>query len=114
MGGGQGSIADFRSKLFMRPLPVRVDTSQDTVITEKITPKLKFYLNLEGLNESSLRCYASGGRECVVTPLEEPGYFTVEAAGEMQARRGKYTLTASDNKGGTWYWYSQLWVRPRR
>jgi len=43
---------------------------------------------------------------------EAGGVYEMVAAQPLSGRRGKYTLTATDVRGESWYWFSQLWIRP--
>lgn len=107
------SVEEFRSKLTMKHLPVKTDVLQDTVVKEENPPTLKFFLDLNGLNEASLRCYSTGGLVCRVGATGEAGVFVAKADSPITKRRSKYTITASDSSGRQWYWFSQLWVLPQ-
>lgn len=115
VGGVYSALSEFRSKLFMKRLPVDVVTPETTVIKDENPPKLRFYLNFEGLNKNSLRCFVPGQSDCQLRLVnEEDGLYEVKAMQPITGRRSKYTLTASDRHGKSWYWFSQLWVRPNR
>jgi hypothetical protein len=111
MGGGD--LSDFRQKLKMHYLPVRLHGDQDTVIINKNPPELRFSVNSEKVAVETLRCYASSGLKCELEELSDGGGYVAKATGPIAGRRGKYTLTASDSSGRNWYWYSQLWVLAR-
>lgn len=115
VGGSHASLEEFRSKLFMKRLPVRVVSPQSTVIKNENPPVLRFYLKSGGVENRTLSCFVSGSaRECVVRAVDvAEGLYEVEAVRPITGRRSKYTVTASDAGGKTWYWYSQLWVQPR-
>ena len=113
MGGGYAALAEFRSKLFMKRLAVRVVSPQSTVIHIENPPKLKFYLNQENVDHSSLRCFVAGQPDCLVKEVAgEEGMYEAEANHPLSGRRSKYTLTASGLNDKSWYWFSQLWLRP--
>lgn len=114
VGGGFASLDEFRSKLFMKNLPIRIVSPEDPVIKDENPPKLSFYLNRENLDSNSLRCFVPGQPECLVRLVdEEAGLYEVEALLPIAGRRSKYTVTASGVRGKPWYWFSQLWVLPR-
>ena len=114
VGGGYSSLVEFRNKAYMKRLPVWIVSPESTVITGNLPPKLRFNFNQQDVDESSLRCFVSGQANCLVRKVEgEEGLYEAEAMQPLLGRRSKYTLTASDQNGRSWYWFSQLWVRPR-
>lgn len=113
LGGGYTSLSEFRSKLYMKSLPVRVVSPDTTVIKGENPPKLRLYLSREDIDRSSLRCFVPGQSDCLVRLVNGvDGLYEVEALQPLAGRRSKYTLTASDVHGKSWYWFSQLWVQP--
>ena len=115
VGGVYSALSEFRSKLFMKRLPVNIVSPETTVIKDENPPKLRLYLNMEGLDKNSLRCFVPGQSDCLLRQVNgESGLYEVEASQPITGRRSKYTLTASDKRGKEWYWFSQLWVRPSR
>jgi peptidoglycan/xylan/chitin deacetylase (PgdA/CDA1 family) len=114
VGGSYSEVNEFRSRLFMRSLPVKYDHRQDTVIKNENPPVLKFYLNSEAVDERTLKCFVQGGAECVLQRgTGENKAYSVKALQPLVGRRSKYTVTASDASGQRWFWYSHLWVLPR-
>ncbi len=113
VGGVYATLEEFRSKLFMKHLAVQVVLPESPVIADQNPPVLRFYLKQEELDKSSLRCFVAGMSECTVSRVHGgDGFFEVKALQPISGRRSKYTLTARGADGGTWYWFSQLWVRP--
>lgn len=113
VGGDYGSLDEFRSKLFMRHLPVRVESPGSTLINSPNPPVLRFFLNLDEIDSRTLRCFVPGVPNCTIrTVAGVAGLYEVEASQPLGGRRSKYTVTASDARGRTWYWFSQLWVLP--
>ena len=113
MGGDYASPSEFRSKLFMKNLPVRVISPTSTVVTgENNPPALIFALDASSIEISTLRCFVPGQPDCLIRPTGEDGLYEAKALRPIAGRRSKYTLTASDGLGKTWYWFSQLWVAP--
>ena len=110
---GGGDLSDFRQKLKMRYLHVLPQGNQDTVITDNKPPEFIFSINSDDVAIETLRCYASSGLTCDLEVRDDDSTYIVTSTGQMNGRRGKYTLTASDSSGENWYWYSQLWVLAR-
>lgn len=114
VGGAYSAVSEFRSRLFMKNLPVQFEVHQDTVINDQNPPTLKFYLNSEVVDERTLQCFVQGGAGCLLERgTGEDMAYSVKALQPLVGRRSKYTVTASDTSGRVWYWYSQLWVLPR-
>ena len=114
VGGAYSAVSEFRSRLFMKSLPVQFKVHQDTLINDKNPPTLKFYLNSEVVDERTLQCFVQGGAGCLLERgTGEDRAYSVKALQPLVGRRSKYTVTASDTSGRVWYWYSQLWVLPR-
>ena len=115
MGGVYAAADEFRGKLFMRHLPVKVLAPKTTMIGVENPPKMVFSLADGTYDKRTMRCYVPGQLECrVETVPGEDGLYQVQATGPLTGRRSKYTITASERSGGNWYWFSQLWVLQRR
>ena len=112
VGSAYTSLSEFRSKLFMKSLSVHIVSPDSTVIKGENPPKLRFYLSSKEVDSSSLRCFVPGPSDCLVKEVNgEDGLYEAVALQPIVGRRSKYTLTASDVSGKSWYWFSQLWVR---
>ena len=115
MGGGYATAGEFKEKLLMKHLPVEVVAPATTVVGADNPPKLVFSLADGPYDRRALRCYIPGQAECRVTAVAgQDGRFEIMADGPLTGRRSKYTITAPGHSGGEWYWFSQLWVLPRR
>jgi len=116
MGGAYATLDRFREKLGMRPLPVTVVAPISPVIGDEDPPTLVVDIAaVPGLDLSRLRCFVQGQKEAAVSADPDiPGRFVVRAIAPLAGRRGKYTLTAPAVSDDAWYWFSQLWVKPRR
>jgi len=113
VGGSYSTLSEFRSRMFMKNLPIKISDPQDTVIKDKNPPLLKFHLNKGLVDERTLKCYVPGQAECLLKGgTAEGGVYSVQALQPLAGRRSKYTVTASDAQGKVWYWYSHLWVIP--
>ena len=112
-GGNYAAVNGFREKLFMKPLAVQVVFPESTILEDENPPRLRFHLKQENIDARSLRCYVTGQTECMVRTLDgEDGLYEAVAVSPLSGRRSKYTLTAKGLDGHSWYWFSQLWVRP--
>lgn len=113
MGGAYTDVKGFTAKLKMKPLPVRVISPEGPVLGEENPPLLRVSIDAEIVDLRRLRCYVPGQENAVITPApDEAGVYAVQAVAPIGARRSKYTLTAPAKNGGSWYWFSQLWIRP--
>nr|NIP49935.1 polysaccharide deacetylase family protein [Gammaproteobacteria bacterium]NIV70845.1 polysaccharide deacetylase family protein [Phycisphaerae bacterium]NIY20383.1 polysaccharide deacetylase family protein [Gammaproteobacteria bacterium] len=93
MGAGYTNLDGFRSKLFMKHLPVVVVTPKSPLITEENPPKLKFYLKESNASEGTLQCFVAGQAECQLNVLDKNiPVYEVRAESPLRGRRGKYTL----------------------
>lgn len=115
VGGIYSEPTEFRSKVFMRHLPIEVLEPANMVLEDSSPPELVFRLENGEYDKSTLRCFISGQSECVIKQNEhKPGTYTLQAHSRLESRRSKYTITASDPDGKRWFWYSHLWVLPTR
>lgn len=113
-GGGYGSLQAFRDRLRFLPLPLTIVAPGDTRIEGSTAPLWRVAVDASLIDPKSLRCYVPGQSPAEVRSVAgSPGTFEVRATRPLDGRRSKYTLTGSDRQG-RWYWYSQLWVSPRR
>ncbi len=112
VGGDHSSVTAFRRKLFMQRLPVRIVSPASPVIKGENPPRLKFYLD-QAFDSTSLRCFVPGQSTCLVRQVSgEDGFYEARASQPISGRRSKYTLTATDTHGKSWYWFSQLLILP--
>jgi len=115
MGGPYATLEGFREKLAMKRLPVRVVSPPGPVVDKEDPPTLVVEIAGEGIDLKRLRCFVQGQEEGqIVAEGDGSGRYTVRARAPLAGRRNKYTLTAPDRNGKDWFWFSQLWVKPRR
>ncbi|HAD03754.1 MAG TPA: hypothetical protein DCF93_03595 [Desulfuromonas sp.] len=115
MGGPYATMAGFREKLALRPLPVTVLAPSTPVRLEESSPELIIVIAEGDADLSRLQCFVDGQPTCLVTrhPTRAGTYF-VRAREAISGRRNKYVLTAPGRRKGEWFWFSQLWIRPNR
>ena len=113
MGGAYATFVEFRDKLAMRPLKLKVLSPGSPVITGINPPELLVEIIDGEADLKGLRCFVGGQEGGIVEPVSgHPGRYRVAATAPLEGRRGRYTLTAPGRNGG-WHWFSQLWVQPR-
>lgn len=113
-GGGHGTLKEFRERLHFRPLPVQVLAPADTLLDGPNPPLWRVRIDTAVIDPRTLRCYVPGQPPAEVRAVDAAaGIFEVRANAPLRDRRSKYTLTGTDRQG-RWYWFSQLWVSPRR
>jgi peptidoglycan/xylan/chitin deacetylase (PgdA/CDA1 family) len=115
MGGPYGTLRGFKEKAAMRALSLRVLSPESPIVNSKDNPPaLVVKIDCPGADLSRLRCFVSGRAESAIkADPEVPGKFLVQATQPLTGRRSKYTLTAPALHGRSWYWFSQLWIRPK-
>jgi peptidoglycan/xylan/chitin deacetylase (PgdA/CDA1 family) len=114
-GGVYTKSEEFKAKLLMKHLPVKVISPASTLLDAENPPKLVFSLADGPYDKRTMRCYVPGQPECRVNRVPgEDNLYEVQANSPLAGRRSKYTITASGGSEGGWYWFSQLWVLPRR
>ena len=115
VGGSYAGVAAFRDRLFLRALVLEGIVADSLYSAAENPPRLRFRLLQEGVDPTTLRCFVPGQPDCNLQPVVgEEGAFEAVAVQPLAEQRSKYTLTASDRQGRTWYWYSHLWVREGR
>jgi peptidoglycan/xylan/chitin deacetylase (PgdA/CDA1 family) len=114
VGGGYSTLSEFRDRLRYRPMPLEVLAPADNLVREDNPPRLRVRLAAGLIDPNTLRCYVPGQPPARITADKNSGgVYEARAATPLTGRRSKYTLTATDRQGN-WYWYSHLWVQPRR
>ncbi len=113
MGGGYATLQGFSSKARMRRLPVTDVEPLSPLISRQDPPELTFTLANSLIDTGSLRCYVQG-QNAVSVELSTDGRYHVRAHQPLAGRRNKYTVTGRGRDGKHWYWFSHLWVHPRK
>jgi peptidoglycan/xylan/chitin deacetylase (PgdA/CDA1 family) len=113
MGGIYVALSQFREKLAMKALEVRVIEPSDPLASEN-PPLMVVDILSRNVDLSRLRCFVPGQSECPVqADAAVTGRYHVRAQQPLSGRRSKYTLTAPGQQEG-WFWFSQLWIYPQR
>jgi len=111
MGGAYATLSGFKSKLAMKPLPIKLFSTSDPVLADQDPPLMVFSLDTTDINVDSLCCYVQGQKMVKAVALGADK-FSVRAEKSLAGRRNKYTLTAQSCDGKSWYWFSHLWIHP--
>ena len=113
MGGPYATLAGFKTKLAMQPLPVPKVEPFDAVIRSN-PPVLHLRIAGKKINPKQINCFAQGENRCwVETDTERgDGWYRVVAEQPLTGRRNKYTLTLQSSNGG-WLWYSHPWINAK-
>lgn len=115
VGGDYSGRTDFRSRLFLKALAIEEVASDSLYLAADNPPRLRFRLHQAGVDPATLRCFVPGQPDCKVSEISgEAGTYEAVAVRPLAEQRSKYTLTASDRQGRSWFWYSHLWVREGR
>ena len=97
----------------MRALRVVEQEPVSPVLEGAGPPVLRLALDLKGINPRGVQCFVDGRRACTVeADTTAAGWFIVRATHPLDERRVLYTVTAPSMDGGTWHWFSHLWIRP--
>jgi peptidoglycan/xylan/chitin deacetylase (PgdA/CDA1 family) len=113
MGGAYATFVEFRDKLALRPLKLKVLSSASPVIEGKNPPELLVEISDSEVDLKGLRCFVGGQQGGILEPVPgHPGRYRVAATAPLEGRRSRYTLTAPGRNGG-WHWYSRLWIQPQ-
>jgi len=113
MGGPYATMAGFKSKLAMQPLPVLEVEPFDAVIRSN-PPVLQLRIAGKKINPKRINCFAQGENRCWVEADRDKGdgWYRVFAEKPLTGRRNKYTLTLQSSNGG-WLWYSHPWINAK-
>lgn len=115
MGGPYATLAGFREKLALRPLPVSVLAPASPLRQGESRPRLHIAIAAGAADLSRLQCFVDGEPTCEVTPdPARTGAYAVRSQQSLAGRRNKYVLTAPGQRQGEWYWFSQLWIQAAR
>ncbi len=116
MAGPYAALDSLAEKLRTRPFSVRVVTGADPVLPHdaRAAPALRLALAAPDANLPALSCFVGGQPPPRVTWLDaDAGLVEIQARHPLPVGRSKYTCTAPARAGGgTFYWYSHLWMRP--
>lgn len=113
MGGSHATLAGFRDKLRLRPLPVTVVAPASGLLEGENPPELVVEIAAGGaIDLERLAAFVDGRPIPVRRDVAVAGRYRLRADAPLTGRRSKYTLTAPGRGRGDWYWFTFLWLRP--
>ncbi|GIU38772.1 polysaccharide deacetylase family protein [Shewanella schlegeliana] len=111
-----GVYADLNSlkvKLHSLNMPVLAQTNSNPELAQgQWRPEIKVTLDMSDINASQLMCFIQG------QGAKKPNWisdneFSIQAELDLPAGRSRYNCTAPSKSKGSYYWFSQPWVRPK-
>lgn len=106
-----GDLAGFRTKALSLALPVADAHPIDPLIGSNNPPRLEIALDTGEANLKQLACYATGQGAIPVEWIDKKAHrFAVQAPKAFGVGRARYNCTAPHQKGGRYFWHSQLWI----
>ena len=116
LGGNYGTIEDFATKVNSLVMPIKQvsmfdgdnNELQDHLLDKGVKkPKLEIQL-FSGQPVYDIQCYSSRGNKLVKIKTENGYQFTPQ--NELPVGRSRYNCTASSEREGRFYWFSQPWI----
>ena len=111
-----GVYADLNSlkvKLHSLNMPVIAQTNSNPQLAQgEWRPEIKVTLDMSDINASQLMCFIQGQGAKKPNWLSD-NQFSIQAELDLPAGRSRYNCTAPSKTKGSYYWFSQPWVRPK-
>lgn len=113
--GRYATLQQMKEKLAFRPMPVRVISPLDTLVTKDNPPLLTLELLDPQLEIRKIRLFVNGepGGIVKVDP-KNPRQIIIQGSKRLEPGRSKYILTAPGRESGTFFAYTQFWLRRAR
>lgn len=113
--GSYATLAQMQQKLALRPLPVKIISPADTLIDKENPPTLILEILDPQLDLRSLRLFVNGQPGGMVQ--RDPQHarrIIVRGDKALREGRSRYILTAPGRETGTFYGYTQFWLKSSR
>ncbi|MCL1147283.1 polysaccharide deacetylase family protein [Shewanella marinintestina] len=111
-----GVYADLNSlkvKLHSLNMPVIAQTNSDPQLVQgQWRPEIKVTLDMSDINKSQVMCFIQGQGAKKPNWISD-NQFSIQAELDLPAGRSRYNCTAPSKSKGSYYWFSQPWVRPK-
>ncbi|MGS0681719.1 polysaccharide deacetylase family protein [Shewanella sp. 125m-7] len=111
-----GVYADLNSlkvKLHSLNMPVISQTNSNPQLAQgQWRPKIKVTLDMSDINASQVMCFIQGQGAKKPNWISD-NQFSIQAELDLPAGRSRYNCTAPSKSKGSYYWFSQPWVRPK-
>lgn len=113
--GSYATLDQMQQKLALRPLPVKMIAPADTLIDKENPPTLILEVLEPQLDLKSLRLFVNGQPGGIVQrdPIHARRII-VRGSKALGTGRSKYILTAPGREAGTFYGYTQFWLKRTR
>lgn len=110
--GTYASLSQMEQKLALRPLRVKVISPDDTLIEKENPPTLVLEILDSQVDVQKLRFFVNGqpGGSVQRDP-QHPQRIIVRGAKALGGGRSKYILTAPGREAGTFYGFTQFWLK---
>lgn len=113
--GSYATLAQMQQKLALRPLPVRIITPTDSLIMKEDPPTLTLDILDPQLDLKSLRLFVNGQPGGIVQlDPQHARRIIVRSSKALGEGRSRYILTAPGRETGTFYGYTQFWLKRSR
>lgn len=115
LAGSFGTLDQMRQKLALRPLPLRIVSPVDTLIVDENPPTLILDILDPQIDLKRLRLFVNGqpGGMIQGDPRHD-GRISVRSSKALGEGRSRYILTAPGKDAGTYYAYTQFWLKRTR
>lgn len=111
--GRFASTANMMDKLKFRPLPVRRISPDDEILDNSTPPRLVLEILDPAIDPARISFFVNGQPGTPPRRVEGGAQrIEVQSTTPMTNRRDKYTLTVPGREKGTFYYFTQPWVRP--
>ncbi|MFP9134764.1 polysaccharide deacetylase family protein [Shewanella algae] len=111
-----GAYADMNAlkvKLHSLNMPVQaISPSNPELPMGQWRPELEVTLDMSDINQSQLMCYVQG-QGAKKPQWLSANRFRIQAELDLPPGRSRYNCTAPSKRHGSYYWFSQAWVRPK-
>lgn len=110
--GSYGTLEQMRQKLALRPLPLKLVDPVDTLIDKKNPPILTLEILDPNLDLKKLNLFVNGKPGGIVA--RDPQHkrrISVRGSEALGEGRSRYILTAPGRETGTYYGYTQFWLK---
>lgn len=113
--GNYATLGQMQQKLAFRPLPVKVIAPADTLIEQENPPTLILETLDPQFDLKGLRLFVNGQPGGFVQKdPKNPRRIVVRGVKRLEEGRSKYILTAPGREPGTFYAFTQFWLKSSR
>lgn len=115
LAGRFGTLDQMQQKLALRPLSVRIIAPDDIFIGKENPPSLILEILDPQLDPKSLRLFVNGQPGGIIErDLQGGRQIIVRGNNKLVKGRSRYIITAPGREAGTFYAYTQFWLKSSR